>query len=177
MLSSNNNSITGNTIMNSTWGIALIDWTNNNIIKGNNLIKNNNGIGTDKTFNNIFTRNNISNSLESGITFELSYNNIISYNNISNNKFGLNINPDFKSLSDSNKIIKNNFIDNNIHAIFNHSFYNLWWANYWDEWDKKTPRPIYGEIKLERLDDRVVPWVQFDWKPATEPYYIGGFDE
>jgi len=101
----------------------------------------------------------------------------ITRNNILGNKFGIFINLDFEYLSNNVIAWNNNLIGNNINAVYKQSFFNLWYNNYWDDWDKSTPRPIDGEIRLERLDDRIIPWVQFDWKPALEPYDIGGFDE
>ena len=68
---------------------------------------------------------------------------------------------------------ENNFINNNgINAYFYTSFLDFWFRNYWDDWQLPLPRPIYGEVRLERLNDSIIPWVQFDWHPAKEPYDI-----
>ena len=68
-------------------------------------------------------------------------------------------------------IKKNNFIDNKNQAYYKNSHFNLWFNNYWNDWPGAIPRPIYGTIYLERFD-KEIEWLQFDWRPAKEPYDI-----
>ena len=78
----------------------------------------------------------------------------------------------FKKIYNIAVLKGNNLIENNIHAAFNDTFLNLWFGNYWDDWQSSNPRAIHGEMMLERFDDRIIPWVCYDWRPATEPYDI-----
>ena len=133
-------------------GIAINESCNNNMIIGNTVLNNPYGIGINA----------------------LSNYNIISGNNIINNFYGFGINLGFEYRSNFNVINKNNFIGNNQHAVFNQSFFNLWYGNYWEDWIENKPRPINGD---NMIFDEIVPWFQFDWKPATEPYDIGGIKE
>jgi len=45
---------------------------------------------------------------------------------------------------------------------------NHWDSNYWDKWIGFGPKLIFGRIGLNGL----IPWVNFDWHPAEEPYDI-----
>jgi len=111
----------------------------------------------------------ISNSDIGVIINRTSNDNTIESNKIQySSRYGILVNDS----SRNNVIRENNLVENEENAYFNLSFPNFWFGNYWDDWEKVLPRPIYGEIILERLDDKVVPWVQFDWKPAREPYDI-----
>jgi len=193
---SSNNSIIKNNISENQAvksGIILAYNSNNQIIQSNNI---NNisitGIVLFQSSNNIIIKNNITGNGGNGVFLSQSSRNTISYNNISHNKYpgiALGYSSNRNSISrnkieynlingiiikDSSKynIIKeNNIISNDYPAYFRYAYPNFWLSNYWDDWDKALPRPIYGEIRLERLD-MVVPWVQFDWKPAREPYDI-----
>ena len=68
--------------------------------------------------------------------------------------------------SNHNIISHNNFIANKKHAFFIKwdlmPSHNSWCKNYWDDWSKPIPRPILGKI-------RMLPWVNFDWRPLQEP--------
>jgi len=173
-LKSNNNIIADNNIT-STNSCIVISFSSNNTIIGNNISNSiiYHGIFLNDSSNtNTITNNNISNNNEVGIFIAFSSNkNIIKDNIISKNYMGIAFYSKF------NIIKENNIIRNDFNAFFRYSSPNFWFNNYWDDWNKTTPRPIYGEIRLELLNDRIVPWVQFDWKPATEPYDIGGFNE
>jgi len=96
--------------------------------------------------------------------------NSLAGNNISNNNgYGIRLGD-----SSVNVVKENNFIDNSErNAYFVNSFLNRWFKNYWDDWSKLLPRPIYGSIYLERFD-KYITWFNFDWHPAREPYDIGG---
>ena len=71
-------------------------------------------------------------------------------------------------------IENNNFINNTKNAIFRTSFIIRWNGNYWDDWDRSTPRPIIGQIGIFKnpIIKNPVPWIDFDWHPVAEPYDI-----
>jgi parallel beta-helix repeat protein len=49
--------------------------------------------------------------------------------------------------------------------------FNIWYDNYWKR-PRILPKPIFGMLMWgEDLQFRI-PWVQFDWFPAKEPYDI-----
>jgi parallel beta-helix repeat protein len=160
-------------------GILVGYSSNSNIIEQNELNYTREGITIWNSKDNIIQDNKILNSIRGVHIFSYifrptlslinSSSNIINNNTIKYcNEYGIFIND-----SSINTIIKgNNLIGNQENAFFNNSYPTFWFGNYWDDWDKRLPRPIYGEIKLERLNDRIIPWVQFDWKPASEPYDI-----
>ena len=89
---------------------------------------------------------------------------------INNNSIASN-NPNgiYLFRSSGNTIIKNNFINNTCNAFFKlqSSFFNRWNRNYWDDWWGFGPKLVKGQIgKL------LIPWFNFDWHPAKEPYDI-----
>ena len=69
-----------------------------------------------------------------------------------------------------NWIYGNNFFNNGINAYFFNCIINFWFGNCWDDWFLLFPRPIYGYIFL--FNDLSIPWLNFDWHPAREPYDI-----
>ncbi len=153
-----NNNISGNIIKNFTGGIAF-GYSNNYSIYGNTLIDNSFGISSGG----------------------FSINDIISLNNISGSFYGI-----YALNSFNYKIIKNNFIGNLYHAGFGYYLGELfvfgfkyksirdirstikWDGNYWNR-PRIFPKPIRGELPPYGI----VPWFQFDWHPAQEPYDIG----
>ena len=96
-----------------------------------------------------------------------SINNTIIGNNISDSRDGI-----YFSKANYTIIKENNLINNECHAHFIDSYFNFWFNNYWDDWGKSKPRPIEGEFIFERFENLTINWIQFDWKPATEPYDI-----
>lgn len=49
-----------------------------------------------------------------------------------------------------------------------------WVRNYWFNWDGRGPKEIYGIISIF-LGHKIfipLPWLDFDWNPAGEPYDI-----
>ncbi|PNX51646.1 MAG: hypothetical protein BV456_02380 [Thermoplasmata archaeon M8B2D] len=164
--------ISGNNIQNNTeYGIYLNcpSVTNYNpyvnyTITGNIIKINNVGVFVYQTpgwkkgiSNNIISNNNIGIELK-----DSSLHDIIS-NNISNNEYGVYIH----SLSNSNEIKNNNFINNQLKdAYFENSFFNIWNNNYWDQWNKIGPKKISGKFI------QIIPLINFDWHPAREPYDI-----
>ncbi|MFE3846209.1 nitrous oxide reductase family maturation protein NosD [Thermoplasmatota archaeon] len=161
------NTITGNNIIDNRWdGISLDDSSDNNIITGNNIDNNFFGIHLGYSSDNTITGNNIDNNLV-GIELFGSSGNTITGNNITDNNFyGIELYD-----SNFNTIKKNNFIDNKNQAYYENSHFNFWFHNYWNNWSGTNPRPIYGTIYLERFD-KEIEWLQFDWRPAKEPFDI-----
>ncbi|HHF56264.1 MAG TPA: hypothetical protein ENL42_05045 [Thermoplasmatales archaeon] len=90
-----------------------------------------------------------------GIEMYSSKRNLLKKNIFKNNECGIWL----ETNSNMNKIFSNDFIENDVHATFSVSFYNLWFRNYWDNWKLLLPKPIFG-----------FPWPQFDWMPRLTPY-------
>ena len=145
-----------------------------NIISGNFVSSNKNvGIGiispggrtdapNDGPINTLVVGNIITENIR-GISIQNSNNNCISQNNIINNIDGVNL---FESLN--NTVVANNFQNNIRQASFVGCRDNLWKNNYWGR-PLSRPKIIFGRIgRFFNL----IPWVQFDWFPAKEPYDI-----
>ncbi len=113
---------------------------------------------------NDILRNRISNCSSCGIDIVGSGYNTCQYNSIENNAYGVHLYED-----GFNHIKQNNFINNTVQAGFFHSLQlthgDRWNQNYWNK-PYRLPYPIFGRVFL------IVPWVQFDWRPAQEPYDI-----
>ncbi|MCK4365537.1 MAG: right-handed parallel beta-helix repeat-containing protein [Thermoplasmatales archaeon] len=114
---------------------------------------------------NTITNNNITHARQGMVILE-SCNNLIKRNNIAHNEEGV-----FLSLSMRNKFYENNFINSGYagHVEFKgYSFFNRWKGNYWDN------QRIHGlpKILLGRFGVLPIPWFNFDWRPAKQPYDI-----
>lgn len=111
MITSNNNTITGNIATNNiVMGIYLIH-SNNNIVTGNTASNNkNDGIDLGHSSNNTIIGNNVSNNVGTGIyLYPSTSNNVITGNNASNNgDMGI-----YLSFSSNNVITDNNVCNNN----------------------------------------------------------------
>jgi len=187
----NNNYILSNIISYNSEGICL--WVDDNNTISSNIIFNNIGYGIDLWYsgNNEISKNSISGS-DVGISQVWSINNIVIGNNIKNNNLGIKLYDSNRNLISGNnivknqlgielwisysKVIENNFIENNQNVYYN-CFFNRWIRNYWDDWNSLLPRPIKGKGVFEYLSiilsrEISIPWVQFDWLPAKEPYDI-----
>jgi parallel beta-helix repeat protein len=137
--------ITGNNISTNRWYGVKFFKSRFNTIKGNIIIDNPEGISfTEASMFNRITSNNISNNQNRGIFFT--------------------------GFSNFNKIIKNNFFDNDPDAYFIFAFKNRWMGNYWNS-PQTLPKCISGIIGTT-LPIILIPWVNFDWRPALEPYDI-----
>jgi len=64
-------------------------------------------------------------------------------------------------------IQENNFIGNQQAAFFTASFFNFWDRNYWGK-SSHLPKIIPGRLGLRGI----IPFINFDWHPAAEPYDI-----
>lgn len=170
-----NVNITGFTIQNSVSqpDIGIDVYSDYNTISGNKISNNNHSILL-KGSNNIISGNTLTDNNEYGITLQGSNNNIISDNNIMNNRGGLILEQ-----SSNNKIIRNNIINitNDITRIHRDAIFwaskflhckNTWNQNYWNR-TRLLPKPIFGKITIGFIP---IPWINFDWHPATEPYEI-----
>ena len=114
--------------------------------------------------NNLISKNLISsiNGYAIDLISYFSGHNTISNNNIINNSRGIWITG-----GNFNQIVNNNFQNNGHNAFFyRFSFFNTWDGNYWDG-SRIVPYPITGRLYLS-----IIPWIQFDWRPAKEPYDI-----
>jgi len=115
--------------------------------------------------NNYISNNGRGTSFDGGIFLQDCKNQVTIKHNIfkSNNKDGI-----FLLRSKQNLIIENNFIGNVRGAFFrSFCFFNRWNNNYWDDWIGFGPQLIFGLLFFNKI-----PWIQFDWHPAQEPYNI-----
>jgi parallel beta-helix repeat protein len=118
-----------------------------------------------KIYNNTISHNGRGGFFHSGILLQSDCNYAIIKNNniVSNNKYGI-----FLLNSKKNTIIENNFIENEVNALFLFScFFNQWQRNYWNK-----PRYIPYIIKGLLLQNLPLLWINIDWNPAKEPYDI-----
>ncbi|MBE3120630.1 MAG: right-handed parallel beta-helix repeat-containing protein [Thermoplasmata archaeon] len=153
-------------------GIYVMEDSQNIEFYHNNIFENTNyGIlvseSNAKIYGNHIYNNGIGGFLDGGILLQDCTNNITVYdNNIeTNNQYGL-----YLLRSSANSITKNNFIQNKYNAYFlQFSLFNHWNGNYWTDWVGLGPKLIKG-----KLGEVFVPWVNFDWRPAQEPYDIPG---
>jgi len=188
-----NNMFTSNKLFaNQDYGIYL--WTNSNF----NQIKNNkiDGIAFYYSCSNNISGNYISTNTEyggTGIFMERSSNsNNIECNIFLKNSYGLVIGNEAENnkihhnqiinnsyigvicaIANKNEFYNNNFIANDLDVFLFHSFFIRWKENYWEKWIGIGPKIIIGLINLP-FKPYLFPWFNFDWRPAQEPYDIGG---
>lgn len=100
----------------------------------------------------------------SGIEFFLStlFKNYLTRNSIMNYTLGM-----YLGIANWVAIKENNFIGNQQAAFFTASFFNLWDRNYWGK-PSQLPKIIPGRLGLRGI----IPFINFDWHPAQEPYDI-----
>ena len=159
-----NNIIAESTNKSNGQGIILMN-ANNNTIFQNHIFENYVGITLTNSSYNYFSQNYIQNNLWIGIESRIiSSNNTIIKNLIGNNLYGIYLN------TNDNKIVNNNVIDNKIQAFFR-GCKNTWDENYWNRM-RFLPKPIFGRLGVQGFP-ALIPWVNFDWHPASEPYDIG----
>jgi len=148
-----------------SYGSQDIEINHNNIFKNTNLGILISGDSNAKIFKNHIYNNGAGEFLDGGILIQDCNYNVLVNNVIkTNNKYGL-----FLLRSMNNKVVENNFIGNiYCNAFFlQFSLFNHWSSNYWTDWIGLGPKLIKG-----KLGDRYIPWVNFDWHPAKEPYDI-----
>jgi parallel beta-helix repeat protein len=157
-------------------GEGIRCYGNNNTIRENiicdNFIE---GVFVGSDYN-IIIRNYISNNGH-GIDFMDSDYNAIRNNNITENGIGIVMISDCDGRGGlHNEIHYNNFINNEQHVC--HLHYgplsivdrNNWNANYWDDWSRIIPKPIWGWWCIRPYFTPMIPWPKFDWHPLIEPY-------
>ena len=135
---------------------------NNIIIKNNHISGGKVGIYVVEADKNIISYNHIYNNavgIKVGLNapIPLAMENVVQYNAIYDNDLGITLVARFT------KIKYNNFINNNLDATF-YTFPDIWNHNYWNR-PRFLPVPILGIVGF-------IPWLQFDWFPAKEPYDI-----
>jgi len=135
LYSSNQITISGTNITDSTDGIRVSDSSNNSIHENNITGNSYEGIYILASSNNTISENNITASTGDGVYLWGSSNNTISKNKISNNWWGIT-----SYYSTNNKIFHNNFINNPSQAYIESSF-DIWddgypsGGNYWSDYD------------------------------------------
>ena len=136
----------------------------------------------------VVSNNTIYNYTE-GVYIENSKNVIIRGNVINGGEgFGIDING-FKKISIKRNTIKNyvtgiflvntffsvvqenNFLNNELDALFNEAFFTVWQRNYWNQ-PRLLPKVIHGRLGHGLIP---IPWFNnYDWHPAKQPYDIPG---
>ena len=161
-----NVTIKNNIIQNNGIGVFLNyayekSW---NIVQDNIIQNNIDGLNIHWANNNQISDNLIKLNMDDGIEMESSRYTLIENNIIQENgKYGLYL----RAASHRNIIMKNDFIDNEIHAFFDGSLFNKWSRNFWSDSRWILFKPISG-----KLDIYDIPWIDFDLFPVREPYII-----
>lgn len=147
-LSGSNNKVVENDVVSNIWGIRLLKCLNSSVV-GNNVISNIWGIFLNNTPNSIITRNMIINN-ERGIHLVKSSNNRIIRNSLVNNHVGIWI-----DYSSNNFIYHNNFLNNTKQVFFEMFGYpNIWdngypsGGNYWSDY---TGADYYSGPEQDKL--------------------------
>lgn len=175
---SDHNTVYGNHVVkNDFYGISIQGGSFNIIT--HNIVSESKywcGISTSKSWTrgNVISYNEVTHNNWVGIEIE-GVENIICNNNISyNTECGLYLSSFLGTDCKRNVIKENNFIGNGLNSEFDVKFLslNLWYENYWDDWHSFLPKPIHGRCIIFSAECfRIrVPWIQFDWHPAREPY-------
>ena len=184
---SSNNNISGNHIHLNYNGIKLYSKSNFNNIRDNTIENNENGTYLEHSSKNTINGNLIKKNYYGLKLYSKSKSNSIKSNTISNNNVGIfiggTVNPTFifNILLDGsihNKIIKNNFLNNEQDAFFQNSRLNRWSKNYYNR-PRISPKLIFGEIYWFTfvfplgIAHYNIPWIpKIDWHPALRPYDI-----
>jgi len=159
------NKIIGNIIKsNEGTGIWFAPTGGWNIIKDNVIADHGCGISLMDGGNNSITGNVIISNTGIGIDLFCG-GNTVTRNSFQNNDIGL-------MEIGSNVIEYNNFIGNDVHTTFHYRGIRAIFStsrnlNYWDR-PRLLPYPIFGRVGFFGL----IPWIEFDWNPAKEPYDI-----
>jgi len=170
------NTIKGNILSGLNWGVCL-DGAVSTDVFSNMLTGNNIGIVIWPESNRNLIHNNIIIGNNLGVSSGFSYLNSIYHNNISENVEGIALLRGGLTL-----VTMNNICDNSKDVSFEECGTTKWRDNYWGE-ALSSPKRIDGTIKILIGGDWYgrrwwepryleVPWIQFDWHPAQEPYDI-----
>jgi parallel beta-helix repeat protein len=151
------------------YGLGLCFWSTDTIVNGNTISNNKiKGIVGRYVYNNEIYENIIENN-----GYGIHFMNAVSNNRIHDNHIEDNTMYGicFENISTNNMIERNNFMNNtprNAFFITPFSTTNKWDNNYWDK-GRIFPYPIFGKIQIGIIQ---LPWMNFDWHPAKEPYDI-----
>jgi len=162
-LKSNNTEISNN-IFYDIDGCGIIMDSSNNVIVENNYIGKNGlyGIWMSLCRDNVLQNNIITDSVFGVILIGANYNKISENSIIENEQKSICLRE-----SNNNIISSNNFIDNPTSTYFFYSQGNKWDGNYWGR-SRVLPKIISGR----KGEDGLIPCLNFDWNPASEPYDI-----
>ena len=176
-------------------GLHLLSPSSHNNISDNIVINNFNGICLQTSKNNTISKNIVSNNAKGLLIFADAVHNIISKNKVENNDYGFFFGFTVYNDIIENNIVnsseygvyfyftclitfqKNNFLNNTRHVYFIERFSraflkNNWTRNYWDTWIGFGPKLLKGHMYTEWIGQKLIPWFNFDWIPAREPYTI-----
>ena len=153
---------------NCEYGI-LITSSESLIVSNNTILDCSSGIVNVITGNVTITQNRIDgNGKGSGIEIQAAmFKNYIIRNSITNNTVGINLLFTLFTV-----VQENNLLENQLPAYFTSSFFSKWQQNYWNK-TRILPKIIPGQFGGMIIHKRI-PFVNFDWKPAREPYDIRG---
>ena len=169
---SHHNSIQSNDMNNNYVGMSFWPFSTNNQVIGNKI--------SDHKYyslsfyslsdNNIVKYNTFSDNIEWSLRIAGANNNLIASNTISGSiggswGYGYGILLDYAR---NNSIANNNMMNNKKNAWLNNSFYNQWKGNYWDDHQRFGPKCIFGTITPFQNPSISIPWLNIDWKPASE---------
>jgi len=196
---SDSNIISNNIIRNNNDGIYFQAYDTNTIIINNSIINNGNGIRIyeDNSYNNVLSSNIIDNNTVYGILM-CGYNCTITSNHISRSKNGVTVlgyhtNIQRNNITQNNiglemvltiqsSVKENSFINNLRDATFTYVIMQRvmlpfilypqitkWHANYWDKY-LIGPKIIHGKMNPSIWFNIGIPWLNFDFSPAKNPY-------
>ncbi len=210
----NNIIISNNIVQNNDLGFYIYYESENVLIYNNTLNENEIGIELDMGSKSVEVYNNVISDNLNGIVIDYDVESCEFYQNIiSSNSIGIYLNTEKPNVIENNEIIDNelgisafnsmgeikfnNFINNEGHAFFvrattllkiplSKNYKQDWNNNYWDDWEKTTPRIIKGQVQLFitfwifRFPNPIpieipigkYPSIQFDKSPSQEPYDI-----
>jgi parallel beta-helix repeat protein len=171
--------VENNTIQNNSYG-GIEVYRNRDVINilNNIIINNSEGLYIFNILDCVNIKGNVISGNRIGI-LNPSSSCTISENIISSNsEYGIHL-----FWSERNLIYKNNFVDNGVNVNMEFYFragwgYNKWCylfkGNYWDDWSGSGIKIIHGKMYLTHgwENDIIIPWYNFDWFPAKEPYDI-----
>ncbi len=173
LLSASHCRISHNVLMGNRYGgISLTEESHANNISRNDIRSGISGIYVSESNEQNISYNRVTNCSK-GIYLTESSGATIIGNHLTGNEEGL-----FSYYASGNTIKCNNFISNVRNARFATFFHtgflapNRWVQNYWDDWIRIGAKVIFGVVYVPTfsLIGLFIPWVNFDWHPAQEPY-------
>jgi parallel beta-helix repeat protein len=155
-----------NTVKSCYFGILVAE-SESLIVSNNTILDCSYGIVNVIVGNVTITENRIDGNGEgSGIEIQVAmFKNYIKRNSITNNSLGINL-----IFTLCTVVQENNFLQNQQQAFFISSFFSVWHQNYWNQ-SHILPKIILGQFG-GMLVHRKIPLINFDWRPAQEPYVI-----